>query len=315
MLVAEPRNKSLSTFHSSGILLIDKPEGPSSARVVQRVKTLLEARKVGHLGTLDPFASGLLLLGINEGTKIADLYLTAQKSYTGVIAFGVETDTQDPTGRVVEVREVPPFWEAELGALSEAFSGSQWQVPPMFSALKKSGVPLYRLARQGQSVPRPPRQINIERLRLWKLNEAEVGFEVACSKGTYIRALAGDMGKSLGCGAHLKSLRRLSCGDLTLEQSISLDEIETLTMNGGKIPLLSLNRALAHLRAVCLEDRWLARLTQGQQEVLARIDAPKEGENTLRVVDSRDNLIALVRWADGARRWHLLRVFALEAPQ
>lgn len=308
--MAEPQNKSLSSFDLSGILLIDKPEGPSSARVVQRVKALLGARKVGHLGTLDPFASGLLALGINQGTKIADLFLTAQKSYAGVIAFGVETDSQDPTGRVLEVRDVPPFGEAELRNLSEAFSGSLWQVPPMFSAVKKSGVPLYRLARQGQTVPRLPRQINIERLRLWKLNSAEVGFEVTCSKGTYVRALAGDMGKSLGCGAHLKSLRRLSCGDLTLDQSISLDHIEMLKKNNGKIPLLSLNQALAHLHAVYLEDRWLSRLTKGQQEVLVRLGAPKEGENTVRVVDSRDNLVALVHWADGAQRWHLLRVFS-----
>lgn len=299
----------------SGILLVDKPEGPSSAQVVQKVKSILKAKKVGHLGTLDPFASGLLVLGINEGTKIADLFLTAQKSYTGVIAFGVETDTQDPTGRVLEVHDVPPLEEEELRNLSEAFSGSLWQVPPMFSALKKSGVPLYRLARQGQSVPRPPREINIQRLRLWKLNEAEAGFEVTCSKGTYIRALAGDMGKFLGCGAHLKSLRRLSCGDLTLEHSISLDDLEMLKKNNRQIPLLSLNRALAHLRAVCLEDRWLARLTKGQQEVLARLGAPEEDEKMVRVVDSRDNLVALVHWVDGARRWRLLRVFALDAPQ
>lgn len=278
--------------------------------MVQKVKSILKAKKVGHLGTLDPFASGLLVLGINEGTKIADLFLTAQKSYTGVIAFGVETDTQDPTGRVLEVHDVPPLGEEELRNLSEAFSGSLWQVPPMFSALKKSGVPLYRLARQGQSVPRPPREVNIEQLRLWKLNSAEAGFEVTCSKGTYIRALAGDMGKFLGCGAHLKSLRRLSCGDLTLEQSISLDDLEMLKNNNRQIPLLSLNQALAHLRAVCLEDRWLSRLTKGQQEVLARLGAPKEDEKMVRVVDSRDNLVALVRWVDGAQGWHLFRVFA-----
>ncbi|MCZ6452145.1 MAG: tRNA pseudouridine(55) synthase TruB, partial [Deltaproteobacteria bacterium] len=137
----------------SGILLIDKPEGPSSARVVQKVKMILGARKVGHLGTLDPFASGLLLLGINEGTKIAQIFLNSQKGYTGIITLGAETDTQDLTGRVLQVRGVPRLGDEDLEKLKAAFTGSLRQVPPMFSALKRSGQPLYRLARQGRSVP------------------------------------------------------------------------------------------------------------------------------------------------------------------
>src|SRR5712691_2116499 len=180
---------------SSGLLLVDKPEGPTSAHVVGRVKRILGAKKVGHLGTLDPFASGLLPLGIDDGTKIAEIFLTAQKSYRGVIALGVATDTQDLTGKVIETRAVPALADLELEKLRRAFTGTLMQTPPMFSALKKDGVRLYRLARKGQTVERAQREIKVEALRLWTLGAAEIGFEVTCSKGTYIRTLAADMGQ------------------------------------------------------------------------------------------------------------------------
>lgn len=295
----------------SGILLIDKAEGPSSAYVTQKVKGVLGARKVGHLGTLDPFASGLLSLGINDGTKIADIFLTAEKSYSGVITLGVETNTEDSTGRVLEVRDVPFLGEREIENLQAVFTGTLRQVPPMFSALKKAGVPLYRLARQGQSVPRAARPIRIKRLRLCKLNSAEVGSEVTCSKGTYIRTLAADMGRFLGCGAHLKKLRRLSCGHLSLEQAVSLDDVRMLR-DKGKLPLISLNQALEYLRQVRLENRALSRLRMGQQAVLDGMGEPKEEEKMVRLVDSKDNLVALAHWVDGATvgRWRLFRVFS-----
>lgn len=310
--VAKPQNKFLSlSFHLSGILLIDKPEGPSSAEVVERVKRILGARKVGHLGTLDPFASGLLPLGINEGTKIAQIFLSAPKSYKGVVALGVETDTQDATGKVLETRPVLPFGEKQLEELQAAFTGTQSQVPPMFSALKKDGVRLYKLARQGKSVPRAAREIVIEKLRLWRLGAAELGFEVACSKGTYVRTLAADMGSFLGCGAHLKSLRRLSCGHLTLDHGVPLDDVERLHRE-GKTLLLSLNQSLEHLRPIRLQGSSLTRLRMGQQGVLAEMGLPKDREAMVRVVDSKDNLIALAHWVDdpAGRRWRLFRVFA-----
>lgn len=301
-----------STFHSSGILLVDKPEGPSSAQVVHRVKRILGARKVGHLGTLDPFASGLLPLGVNEGTKIADIFLTAPKSYSGVVALGVETDTQDATGKVLEAIEVPPLGEQEIERLRDAFTGTLQQIPPMFSALKRSGVRLYRLARRGQSVPRAPREVRIERLRLWQQGTTELGFEVTCSKGTYIRTLAADMGRFLGCGAHLKSLRRYSCGGLTLDRAVALAALEELKRTEKKIPILSLNEALAHLREIRLEERFLSRLKRGQQEVLVAIGLPREGEKMVRVVDSEGRLVALAEWGDagGGKRWRLFRVFS-----
>jgi tRNA pseudouridine55 synthase len=305
--VVEVQNKS----QLNGVLLIDKPEGPSSAQVVQKVKAILGAKKVGHLGTLDPFASGLLLLGINAGTKIADIFLKAKKSYSGVIALGLETDTQDSTGKVLNHRPVPPLDEDGIQKIQAAFTGSLLQTPPMFSALKQSGVRLYELARQGQKVARAPRKIQIDQLKLWKLGQTELGFELLCSRGTYVRTLAADMGEFLGCGAHLKSLRRLSCGHLTAEQAVSLDEVASLK-DRGEIPILTLNQALSSVRSVCLDDASLSRLTMGQQNVLSELAEPGEGEKLVRLVDSSENLIALAEWIDdsGVGRWRLIRVFA-----
>ena len=294
----------------SGLLLIDKPEGPSSAQVVHRVKVLLGARKVGHLGTLDPFASGLLLLGINEGTKVADIYLSAPKSYHGIMVLGVDTDSQDATGTIVQVRPVPAIGKSELRDLERQFSGDLRQVPPMFSALKKDGVPLYRLARQGKEVRREPRSIRVEKLRLHKLGNDEIEIELTCSRGTYVRTLAADMGKSLGCGAHLKSLRRIACGHLRLDQAVTLDDLERRDPS-MTVPLLSLEKALGHLRAITWENQLLSRLRLGQQEILRQLDKPVEGEKLARILDPRGRLVALVEWIEDVPqgRWRLNRIF------
>jgi tRNA pseudouridine55 synthase len=294
----------------SGLLLIDKPEGPTSAQVVHRVKVLLGAKKVGHLGTLDPFASGLLLLGINEGTKVADIFLSAPKSYRGIMVLGVETDSQDATGTIVQVRSVPAIGKIELRDLEQQFSGDLRQVPPMFSALKREGVPLYRLARQGKEVPREPRSIRIEKLRLSKLEKDTIEIEVTCSRGTYVRTLAADMGKSLGCGAHLKSLRRIACGHLTIDQAVTLDELERLDPTMAA-PLLSLEKALDHLRAITWETQLLSRLRLGQQEILSHLDKPVGGEKLARILDPRGGLVALVEWIEDVPRgrWRLIRIF------
>ena len=294
----------------SGLLLIDKLEGPSSAQVVHRVKVLLGAKKVGHLGTLDPFASGLLLLGINEGTKVADLFLSAAKSYRGIMVLGVETDSQDATGTIVQVRAVPTLGKAELEKLEQQFSGDLRQVPPMFSALKRDGVPLYRLARQGKEVPREPRSIRVERLQLNQLGKDEIEIELTCSRGTYVRTLAADMGQSLGCGAHLKSLRRIACGHLTIDQAVTLDALERLDPSMAA-PLLSLEKALDHLRAITWENQLLSRLRLGQQEILRHLDKPVEGEKLARILDPRGGLVALVEWIEDVPqgRWQLIRIF------
>lgn len=294
----------------SGILLIDKPEGPSSAQVVHQVKKILGAKKVGHLGTLDPFASGLLLIGVNEGTKIADIFLGGVKSYRGVMMLGIETDTQDGTGKVVLERPVPNISKSELRALEKKFTGALQQVPPMFSALKKDGVRLYRLARQGKEIPREPRSIRIDALCLKPLSDREVEIEVTCSRGTYVRTLAADMGKELGCGAHLKNLRRVACDHLAVAQAIDIEELKN-NFSTGLVPLLSLSSALNHLRAVTWQSPLVARLRLGQQETLGQIGNRMNGEVFVRVLDSRGGLAALAKWNEDipGGRWRLSRVF------
>jgi len=294
----------------SGILLIDKPEGPSSAQIVHRVKKILQAKKVGHLGTLDPFASGLLLIGVNEGTKIADIFLSGAKSYRGVMVLGVETDSQDGTGKVVNERAVPSVSDKELRSLEAKFTGEQQQVPPMFSALKKDGVRLYQLARQGKEIPREPRAIRIDALQIKKISASELEFTVTCSRGTYVRTLAADMGQSLGCGAHLKSLRRTACDHLKIEQSVGIEELEQRCAKGA-VPLISLGAALGHLRSMTWQSRLLSRLRLGQQEVLGQIGKAREGEKIVAIVDPRGQLAALAEWMNDTTqgRWRLFRVF------
>jgi tRNA pseudouridine55 synthase len=294
----------------SGVLLIDKPVGPSSAQVVHRVKTILGAKKVGHLGTLDPFASGLLLIGVNEGTKVADIFLSGAKSYVGVMVLGVETDSQDCTGKVIETRAVPPVGGAELTMLESKFTGDLTQVPPMFSALKKDGVRLYQLARQGKEISREARAIRINALTLRQLSETEIEFEVSCSRGTYVRTLAADMGTELGCGAHLKTLRRSACGHLNISDALTPDELDERCAS-GESPLLSLRSALSHLPAVAWRSQLISRLRLGQQEVLAQLGRPREGEKLLVILDPRGTLVALAEWTEDVAvgRWRLARIF------
>jgi len=294
----------------SGILLIDKPEGPSSAQIVHRVKTISMAKKVGHLGTLDPFASGLLLIGVNEGTKIAEVFLSGTKRYQGIMVLGIETDTQDGTGRVVGEFAVPVITEKDLRLLEKEFTGALQQVPPMFSALKKDGVRLYRLARQGKEVPRDPRPIRIEALRIDKVNERELKFDVTCSRGTYVRTLAADMGRRLGCGAFLKTLRRVGCDHLNVAQAFRVEDLVGLG-SAAEMPLLSLETALNHLRAVVWQSRLVSRLRLGQQEVLGQIGARQACEEFVAILEPRGELAALAKWVDDipGGRWRLFRVF------
>jgi tRNA pseudouridine55 synthase len=176
----------------------------------------------------------------------------------------------------------------------------------MFSALKKDGIRLYRLARQGREVPRAPRLVRVEALTLSQLSAAEIQLEVTCSSGTYVRTLAADMGAALRCGAHLKSLRRLSCGQLTIDKAVTLEAFERPRALSGEA-FLPLAAALGHISSVTWDHRWIARLRMGQQEVLGQLGEPLAGETLLRVLDNRGNLVALAQWSDAG--WRLARVF------
>lgn len=289
---------------SSGILLVDKPEGPSSARVVADVKRITGARKVGHLGTLDPFASGLLPLAINEGTKIAQHFLDADKGYTGAITLGMETDTQDRTGQVLSRVDAPRLGRQELEALRREFSGSLRQVPPMYSALKREGTRLYALARKGMEVGRESRHIRVELARLEQVDGAELEFELTCSKGTYVRTLAADIGRFLGCGAHLSRLRRVTSGPFGIADAVTLEDLQ----EAPDVPLVPLNRALGHLERVVLGPGEVERLRRGLQGCLAGVAAPAGGETIRRAVDPDGELVALIGWEEAARAWQIVRV-------
>lgn len=213
-----------------GVLLLDKPEGLSSNHALQRAKRALDARKAGHTGTLDPFATGLLVCCMGRATKIAGAMLDADKRYEAVVAFGEETDSGDLTGNIVF--QAPPGFPdiraQDLEPVLEQFRGDIEQIPPMYSALKRDGKPLYEYARQGIELDRPPRSVSIYELKLLSCNAKKARIQVHCSKGTYIRTLAQDIGRRLGCGAHLKALRRLSVGPFDLADAVTLDVLQAM---------------------------------------------------------------------------------------
>jgi len=199
----------------------------TSHDVVALVRRKLEIKKVGHCGTLDPIATGLLLLTLGRGTKIQDLLMSEDKEYAGTLTLGTSTTTQDREGAVVEEHPVPLFSEKEVRAAFDKFRGDFYQMPPMVSAIKHRGVPLYKLAREGKIVEREPRLVHVYRYSIDRIALPEINFSVLCSKGFYVRTYAHDIGQALGCGAHLKSLRRLKSGRFDVAQAITVEEIKT----------------------------------------------------------------------------------------
>jgi len=223
------------TATPDGVLLVDKAAGMTSHDVVAIVRRQLQMKKVGHCGTLDPIATGLLLLTLGRGTKIQDLLMSEDKEYSGTMILGQTTDTQDSAGVVLEERPVPALDEATIRAAFEKYSGDFYQMPPMVSAIKQGGVPLYKLARQGKTVEREPRLVHVYRYSIHRIALPEIDFTVVCSKGFYVRTYAHDIGDTLGCGAHLKNLRRTKSGRFTVEGAITVDELK----NGDPVDIMS----------------------------------------------------------------------------
>ena len=208
-----------------GVLLVDKPTDHTSHDVVARLRGKLRMRRIGHAGTLDPMATGLLVILVGKATRISQYLMSVDKVYAGTIKLGEVTNTQDAEGEVLETRPVPSLAEAEIRQALQGFIGDQYQLPPMFSAIKIDGVPLYKRAREGEEVEREPRFIRVVSYELTRWASPELDYRVHCTKGTYVRTLAHDLGQRLGCGAHLKALLRLSSGDLTMEKALTLDQI------------------------------------------------------------------------------------------
>jgi len=223
-----------------GVLLVDKAEGMTSHDVVALVRRKLEIKKVGHCGTLDPIATGLLLLTLGRGTKIQDLLMSEDKEYAGTLLLGVTTSTQDRQGEIINQREIPPLDEDKIGAAFEKFRGDFYQMPPMVSAIKHGGVPLYKLARQGKEIEREPRLVHVYRYSVDRIAPPEIDFSVVCSKGFYVRTYVHDIGEELGCGAHLQSLRRIKSGRFNVDRAISVAEIKTASREDILNRILSL---------------------------------------------------------------------------
>jgi tRNA pseudouridine55 synthase len=213
------------TATPDGVLLVDKAEGMTSHDVVALIRRRLEIKKVGHCGTLDPIATGLLILTLGRGTKIQDLLMSEDKEYSGTLTLGISTSTQDREGETIEEKPVPALSAEEIRAAFEKFRGDFYQMPPMVSAIKQGGVPLYKLARQGKVVEREPRLVHVYRYTIDKVNVPEIDFTVLCSKGFYVRTYAHDIGDILGCGAHLKNLRRTKSGRFVVDGAITVEEI------------------------------------------------------------------------------------------
>jgi tRNA pseudouridine55 synthase len=290
---------------ASGLLLVDKPRGPTSFDVVARVRKRLGVKKVGHAGTLDPMATGLLPILVGEGTKLVPYLQGLDKVYRASIALGVTTDTYDAEGKVVAVAEA-----AKLAALTDeevrgalaGFVGTVKQRPPAFSALKKDGKRLYEMARAGEEVVVEEREVTIAAIAVERIELPAVEVTVQCSKGTYIRSIAHDLGQRLGVGAHLHGLRRTRVGGLSVEGAADPFADRPLPA------LVPLADAIKHLPSSTIEAEVARKLRMGQQEALASLGTP---EGARRLLDREGRLVAVVE-AEGGR-WALSRIFAENA--
>ncbi len=263
----------------NGVLLLDKPKGMSSNHALQRVRRLLEAQKAGHTGTLDPMATGILPICLGEATKFSAHLLEADKVYRTRVELGVITDSGDAEGAVIERREVPELTAEQVERALSRFRGEIEQVPPMYSALKYQGKKLYELAREGRHVERAARRINVYDARLLSLDDRAFELEVSCSKGTYIRTLAEDIGLVLGCGAHISALRRLKTGPFGADTMWTLDALEQLDDQAAReAQLMPVDVLVEHLPSQVVDEQAYQRLSHGQS---AQLETSAFTPNTL----------------------------------
>ena len=320
------------------VLVVDKPVGPTSFDVVRKVRRAAGLRRVGHGGTLDPAASGVLPICLGEATKLAQFLLDADKEYDFTVCFGVETDTDDATGAVTARADAGAVDEAAVRAALAPFRGPITQVPPSYSALKRAGRPLYDYARAGEVVVAPPRAVTVRELELASFTgPAAAAFRMRCSKGTYVRALARDLGRALGVGGHVTALRRTRSGPFALAQARPLDEVLSALAapdrGAAPLPLVELADALRHLERRMVSDDAARDVRMGRRIQLGTLEGvpsppamssggqspptldatalePGEetGERRVCLLDGRGRLVAVVR-VQGATVVEILRVF------
>lgn len=259
-----------------GILVVDKPGGRSSAGAADDAKRIVGAARAGHAGTLDPMATGVLVVCLGEATKVATYLLADDKAYEAEVVLGIETDTLDRTGKIV--RETPGgegVARAAVEAVLARFRGEQDQVPPMYSAIKQGGVRLYHQARRGVEVAREPRRVRIDRLELVAFAPPRLRLAIACSKGTYVRSLVADLGAALGCGAHLAELRRTRSGKFAIEQAVTLDALRGMSPDAVRAAMVPAARA-TDLPSVVFPAALRGRVVNGAQDPPAALGAPAE---------------------------------------
>ncbi|PZR11500.1 MAG: tRNA pseudouridine(55) synthase TruB [Archangium gephyra] len=271
----------------NGVLVVDKPKGITSFDVVREVRRALNVKKVGHTGTLDPMATGVLPICIGDGTKIAQFITEATKAYDATVKLGSTTDTLDAEGKVLETRPVPSLTRELLERAFEQFRGTIKQVPPMYSAIKIGGKRLYELARAGEEIERQPREVTVFELTLRDFSADEFKLSVRCSKGFFVRTLAADLGEALGCGAHLSALRRTQSGPFVLAQSIPLTEVKP----GAQ--LVGLNDALKDLPQLEVTEAEAQRVRHG-----GVVEVAPTLSGVFRVIEPGGGLLAM---ADAVR--------------
>ena len=291
-----------------GILIIDKPEKFTSHDVVARLRRILKTKRIGHTGTLDPFATGVLVMLVGKATRLAQFLDKDTKEYEAIVRFGFETDTGDRTGELrITNYELRDFSDEELEAALADFRGAIEQTPPMYSAKKVDGKKLYELARKGVEIERQPVKVAIYKLEILPQRtqrKTEMGIEdqksktedhalrVACSAGTYIRTLAEDIGKKIGVGAHLAELRRTRAGKFDLSKAVTIEELETIVAAGNLNDyLISMNEAVAHLPQIVLSEKEIEDTRNGKK---LRLETSDFADNqTLRMIDAAENLLAI----------------------
>jgi len=297
---------------SEGILNLDKPRGPTSHDVVDRVRTLTGIRRVGHAGTLDPLATGVLLICIGRATRVAEYLMGGQKVYRARLRLGISTDTYDAEGQVTAEAPVEVN-RTQVEAALARFRGRIPQVPPIYSALKRRGTPLYRLARQGVDVEKlvpEARQIEIFRLELTGWEPPECTLELTCSPGTYVRSLAHDLGQALGCGAHLSGLIRLASGAFRVEDAVALDAFAQAAAEGRWQDLLHpIDAALARFSALHVDADAARRLCSGQAVVRLSHESASDGVELARAYGPDGTFLAVVGYDPAAEAWQPRKVF------
>jgi tRNA pseudouridine55 synthase len=297
----------------SGILNVDKPAGMTSHDVVDAVRRMAGQRRVGHTGTLDPMATGVLPVCLGQATRVAEYVMTGRKCYRAGIGLGITTDTYDADGEITSEGGPTAFTRAELEAALSGFVGRIEQVPPMYSAIKQGGQPLYKLARKGEAVERKPRPVEINSIIIVHWTPPSLIIEVVCSPGTYIRSLAHDLGQRLGCGAYLATLVRLRSGQFSLEQAVSLDRLEEAFRHGQEDRfMLPFDEALLNWPALVVAADDARRIVHGNP---VQGEPPVSGGDGLhlgRVYGPDGEFLAIAEYQPGKAQWQPKKVFASE---